>query len=717
MNRLLDRAVLRFGLVHLLLAPGMALGADLYVATDGNDAWSGKLAAPNAAKTDGPFATLRRARDAVRKAPKDRARNVIVRAGTYPLTQTFTLGKGDSGTQEHPVVWRAGPGENVRLTGGVTLPPESFRPVTDEKVLARLDAAARGHVLRSDLKALGVKELTQYPVRFRGVPAVPELFFNDQRMTVARWPNEGWTTIAKIIASGARPRSGDTSGKPGVFAYEGDRPSRWNVEAGVWLLGYWCYDWYEETIKVKSIDREKRQITLAEPHLYGVQQGNPSPRRYRALNLLEELDRPGEYTIGPAAGLLYFWPPARLSGSRVVLSRLAGPVLKLQDAQHVVVRGFIVEASLGNGIDVVGGCGNRIQACEVRNTRQLGIGVTGGNGHKVEACDLHDTGTGGLAMEGGDRKTLRPGGHHVVNNHIWQFSRHQFTYACGIRLAGVGNRAAHNLIHDAPHMAVGLHGNDHVFEYNVVHHVCMETDDCGALYKGRNPSCRGNMIRYNFWHHIGSPMGHGNAAVYFDDGDGGDTVFANVFFRCGEPGRGSFGTVFSHGGHDNVAENNVFIECKRALGSAPWPDKRWREAIDGGSGCLWRTRLLKEVDITKPPYTTRYPGLVGFMNPQPGQPRVNRATRNLIVRCGQVSSGNWQWKPEENWVTDGDPGFVDAAKRDFRLRPDAEVFKRLPGFRPIPLERVGLFADPLRPQVVKEAPTRHATQGANEDRR
>ena len=209
-------------------------------------------------------------------------------------------------------------------------------------------------------------------------------------------------------------------------------------------------------------------------------------------------------------------------------------------------------------------------------------------------------------------------------------------------------------------MAVSIHGNDHLFELNVVHDVCTASDDAGALYKGRNPSCRGNVIRYNFWHDIGSPMGHGTAAVYFDDGDGGDTVFGNIFLRCGHPGRGSFGTVFSHGGHDNVAENNIFIECQRALGSAPWNDERWKQAVEGGAGCDWQERLLEEVDITKPPYTTRYPGLVGFMDPQPGQVRVNRARNNVLVRCGQTSSGNWKYAPEEIWATDADPGFVDA---------------------------------------------------------
>ena len=120
-------------------------------------------------------------------------------------------------------------------------------------------------------------------------------------------------------------------------------------------------------------------------------------------------------------------------------------------------------------------------------------------------------------------------------------------------------------------------------------------------------------------------MGHGTAAVYFDDGDGGDTVFGNIFVRCGYPGKGSFGTVFSHGGHDNTADNNIFVECKRALGSAPWGDQRWKETIDGGHGCYWHKLLRQDVDITQPPYTTRYPALVGFMDPQPGQKRVNRA--------------------------------------------------------------------------------------------
>jgi hypothetical protein len=184
-------------------------------------------------------------------------------------------------------------------------------------------------------------------------------------------------------------------------------------------------------------------------------------------------------------------------------------------------------------------------------------------------------------------------------------------------------------------------------------------------------------------------MGHGTAAIYFDDGDGGDLVLGNIFVRCGDPGGGAFGTIFSHGGHGIRAENNIFIDCKRAFGSVPWDDQRWKNALDGGQDCHFQEKLLKEVDITKPPYTTRYPELVGFMNPKPGEARVSRARNNVLVRAADAANGNWTFDENELWRTDGDPGFIDAAKGNYRLRDDAEIFKQLPDFKPIPFQQIG----------------------------
>jgi hypothetical protein len=474
-----------------------------------------------------------------------------------------------------------------------------------------------------------------------------------------------------------------------AFAYEGDRPARWLRAPAVWLQGYWCFDWSCDTIRVQAIETNEHRITLAKQHHYGLGSGNPGPRRYVALNLLEELDQPGEYFLDREHGRLYFWPPGPMRSAHIVLSTLTSPVIALRNASQVTLRGLTVEACAGNGIEITGGRHDSVLGCRVRNTGMDGIVVEGGANHSVIGCDIFDTGTAGLKLSGGDRKTLTSSGHQALNNVIHHVSRRQRTHAYHVHLAGVGVRLAHNLLYDGPHQAIGLAGNDHIIEFNEIHHTGMETDDCGSFYMGRNPSERGSTLRYNFWHHIGSTRAHGSCAVYFDDGAGGQTVFGNVFYRAAG---GSFGAVFSHGGHDNFVRNCIFIECPLALGSAPWSDKSWKEWLDGA---LWQQALLKDVDITNGPYLDHYPELRGLMD-SAGQPRRNHASANLLVNCRKVQTGNWD--VTDSFVTETDPGFVNPAKLDFRLRKDSVVFTKIPGFERIPFEQIGLRPDVFRPR-------------------
>ncbi|MCF6285592.1 MAG: right-handed parallel beta-helix repeat-containing protein, partial [Candidatus Hydrogenedentes bacterium] len=486
--------------------------------------------------------------------------------------------------------------------------------------------------------------------------------------------------------SGPAPWRKHESEALGVFAYSGDEPARWAGVSALWLEGYWCFDWASETIRVQSVDPATRYITLAKKHGYGIGSGNPAPRRYRAVNLLEELDETGEYFIDRAETALYFWPPASLDGADIVLSLLSKPLLALKDVSHLQFSGLVLEGVAGTAMTVEGGSNVHIVGYTIRNAGQLGLNIKGGTKHTVESCDIHHNGTGGLTITGGDRKTLTPSGHRVVNNHIYRVSERMRTAAYNIVVGGVGVYMAHNEINDAPHQAIMLSGNDHVFELNDIHHISTDSDDCGAFYMGRNPSDRGTMIRHNYWHEIGSKMAHGSCAMYFDDGDGGQTVHGNVFYKASG---GSFGAVFNHGGHNNVVTNNIFIECGRALGAAPWNDVRWKKWLNEP---LWQKRLLEEVDITKPPFTERYPDLQGFFAYE--GLRMNHASRNVAVGCKNFVNGNWDI--DQSFITREDPGFVDRTNQNFALREDAAVFERIPGFEPIPFGKIGLYQDAYR---------------------
>ena len=112
-------------------------GATFYVATNGNDSWSGTLATPNGSKTDGPFASLARAQVAVEGALKQDYEGpitVMVRNGTYylPLSPTnpgtLNFTSADSGSAGSPVTWQNYPLEVPVISGGV--PVTNWRHVS-----------------------------------------------------------------------------------------------------------------------------------------------------------------------------------------------------------------------------------------------------------------------------------------------------------------------------------------------------------------------------------------------------------------------------------------------------------------------------------------------------------------------------------------------------------------------------------------------------------
>ena len=91
-----------------------------FVATNGNDNWSGRLAAPNAGNTDGPLATFDRARTLVGLISKTGLTEIDVqfRGGTYYLAATEMMTSADSGTAAMAIVYENYPGETPILSGG-----------------------------------------------------------------------------------------------------------------------------------------------------------------------------------------------------------------------------------------------------------------------------------------------------------------------------------------------------------------------------------------------------------------------------------------------------------------------------------------------------------------------------------------------------------------------------------------------------------------------
>ncbi len=659
----------------------------------GNDAWSGTLTEPNPAKTDGPFATLERARDEIRKLKQQSGLpaggiEIRVGAGIHRRQQTFVLEAQDSGTAAAPIVYRGAVGAQTRLLGGMVLPPAAFVPVTDPVLLARLDPAARGQVRQVSLSQCGVPEPgPEWAARFADGAASPELFFAGQRMTLARWPNQGWARIAEVIGGAPHRIQGVLGDKIGVFTYSGDRPQRWLTEPDLWLHGYWFWDWSDRRQKVEAIDPARQTINLAPPyHHYGYRKN----ARYYAMNALCELDSPGEWYVDRDAWTLFFWPPGALPDNEASLSLLTEPLATLSEVSYVTFRNLVFEVSRGEGVQIRGGTEDVVAGCTFRNLARLAVRVEGGARHGVQSCDLYNLGVGGISLSGGDRATLTPCGHYADNNHIHHFAQLVYTYQNGIRLNGVGCRMSHNLIHDTIHEALAYSGNDHVVEFNEVYNVCLEADDSGVIHQGRDWTWRGNIIRYNFFHDILGGSAVSNMGVYLDDMECGVEVFGNILYRIPR-------AILAGGGRDNLIRNNLIIDCPISI----HVDNR---AMNWASYHVGTTMkgLLDKVPYRDEPWKSRYPQLVGLWEDEPAVPKGNVVQHNLMVRSGPMSLAPEVTKSgsvADNLFLKTDPGFVSPETLDFRLKDIAAVQQQLPGFQAIPFEQIGLRVDPYRPSL------------------
>ena len=262
--------------------------ATFYVAPDGHDGWSGKLPAPNAERTDGPFATPHRARDVMRRFKSGQRFSgpvtVMLLEGTWFLDKPLQLTGEDSGTAEQPVTWTAFPGHRPVLSGG--------RRITDWK-------PAQGSILQAVLPKVKSGDW-----HFR------QLFYHGARQIRARWPNRdpkdplygGWAFVEKLETPG--------QGNAFRFSYSADsKPRRWSKPAQAEINIFPWYCWVNDILPVSHSDEEQGTIALGRgPHHKWMPP--MSGNRFIVENVLEELDQPGEWCLDRETGTLSFWPPA-----------------------------------------------------------------------------------------------------------------------------------------------------------------------------------------------------------------------------------------------------------------------------------------------------------------------------------------------------------------------------------------------------------------------
>jgi len=704
---------------HLINQEAKAI---FFVATDGNDTWSGKLASPNAEKTDGPFATLVRARDAVREIKTKEGLKgpvtVMVRGGKYFLEEMLVFGSEDSGTQDCPITYTTYPGEKPILSGGRKI--TNWKPYKGKILQCELPGVKGGTCLRADTH--------RQEWKFR------QLFFNGERQIRARTPNfdpenplyGGWAFVEGAAGTNAFKY------KPGTFKYHWSKPTEAEVNINPGSVNF--------IVPIKTIDEERYIITVGPRGDHHYQSGN----RFIVENVLEELDQPGEWCLDSEDGILYFWPPDDSIESEEVVAPMLDCLIDLQGVSHITISGFtFTETSGGDSLhhECLEGYGAQFpmeglkycgDAVHLKDTEHCYIEknyfhAVGGNAIYLEGYNARNliqnneisyAGTNGVCFVG--TKERNPMFNRVLDNHI---------HHCGVinkYVAGVflgvseGNVIGHNYIHHMPHHAINLGSNGfgrNIVEYNEIRHSCLEIHDTGAINcwmdvlvdesyihpyapgakVKREAERAGHIIRYNFiadtWGcrvdeegNIITPNTEHTFCIYLDNCSSNCFVYGNIIVRSGVG-------ISVHNGKNNIVENNIFVNCKYqhlycdGISSlSTWSDMK---------GFLTGNRFCRNIAYSTDPEAALF-----RLNVWTDRV-VEQSDYNLFFNAAGKYTIHW-WKMSTlrlgdlvEWQKLGydrhsmtaEPLFVDLEHDDYRLRPESPAFKL--GFQPIDLSMIG----------------------------
>ncbi len=583
---------------------------EIFVSLSGSDNGEGTIKKP--------FKTLEKAAQFAKNMPGNEEVFINIRGGRYFFKESFVLNKDNSGEKDKRVTYRAYNNEKVYFDGGIILDSSKAVPITDERVKDRIiDKNAIKELLEIDLSEYDII-YGKYGTRgFRRpyVPAPNELFIDGEPYDVARYPNKGEELIPlkEVIDSGSSPFEKEFDMRPATFRYEDGRCDFWKNAKGFYVSGlfFWCFA--DDTLEIANIDTKNKTLTTVLPHLASFKAD--SFTSWYAVNLLEEIDMPGEYYVDSENKKLYFYPKRDISKSLIQLSVLDKPLVVLKDVSFVSFENIIFENSRGTGVYIENGENCIIKNCVFRNLGMVGVqigkGATplpegkhnahgimadgvenpksasevigswhemlyqfaawnneGGKNHGIENCEIYHTATGGILLGGGDRKTLTPAGNYVNNCGIFEVNRLDRTYKAGVNISGVGNKISNCNIHNMPGFAIYLHGNDHIIEYNKIYEVITEVADAGAIYWGRDLSEVGNIVRYNFIYNIQGLQkpSTGVCAVYLDDYSCFNAVYENYFYNITQyKNIAPFGTVFWNCGGQTSVNNNIFIDCDSSM--------------------------------------------------------------------------------------------------------------------------------------------------------
>lgn len=645
----------------------------IYVSTLGDDKNDGSI--------NSPLATLDAAVKKVRKVKGTSPVEVIFAGGEYRFTQGVDLTSEDSGTEEASVTYKAADGEKVVFKGSYKFDAQSGTSVKDTEILSRVDVVVRNKLVQYDLKKLGythglpdTSKIQQF--QFLTYPKEEEyvnLFLEDKEQMISQWPNgdDEYVSWTVAIARGGAINSGKAGG---IFEYAGNRPDRWGKADDLWVGGYPGYNYRYERNSVARIDPKTKQIELATPTCFGLI--SQESKSWKAFNLLEEIDLPGEWFIDRDTMMLYYYPPYSLKDKSLEISFMADPFFDMNKVEYVNIEGIEFSQHRATAIDATSSSYINIDGCTFRNIEGRGVRTKGINRttyswsrfkdaayeFHVKNCTFDNIGASAVELEGGDIDTLEPGNCSIENNLIMRVST-KVKNAEAFLLRGIGNKVINNDLSSASFHAITYTGSNHTINNNEFYDVNKCTDDSGAIYAGRDYNLRGTEIAYNYLHdnYAYRQLSRGfQIAVYWDDGLCGQNAHHNIIAN-GQ-------AVIMSSGQDNHFDNNTIVNSSH-----------YGILMRRNTGRIKSDQSDVALLANKELYFEAFPAIELGLKPEFADKSWNNTSvGNLEVNVPEPEYTRMEYAKVDNVRVDECSDFVDPENQDYRIKSGSPTASKMP---------------------------------------
>ena len=325
---------------------------------------------------------------------------------------------------------------------------------------------------------------------------ITQLFLDDERMQVARYPNTSYHTITSVSSNSVFTSTDIDGGDDYSGALIKIRTEAWSLE------------------NKSVVSNSTQTLTINSATFYDVDVGEG----FVLMNQLQFLDAAGEWYYDTGTNTVYLWTPVGdTPGNYTVRGSSIADLITISAKDYIVIENLEILQAKEMGINCTNSSYLTIDNCIITDNENQGISLTGGSetDNTITNSVISGSNSNGIYSNGPDNPIIQ-------DNIISDIARFEELGIEGIDIANTGQAIEcrgdsalikYNSITNIGYIGIKyMYGLGGIIGYNFVDSACMVLDDGGGIYSWSsdigNDGIEGAIISYNIVSNVIGNLDH-----------------------------------------------------------------------------------------------------------------------------------------------------------------------------------------------------------------